>query len=108
MLPTPSALSSFGHAGSACDISGKPTKAVFDVFKSGQLFAYVVTVCSEAESEGCPVFPGVATRLHWPFPDPSKLTGTHEDKMREARAILGQIQRTIEKFCEEQCTVKAP
>ena len=29
------------------DISGNETQSVFDVFKSGQLFAYTITVCSE-------------------------------------------------------------
>src|SRR5207253_11307396 len=38
------------------DISRNETQSVFDVFKSGQLFAYVVTVCSESESKGCPIF----------------------------------------------------
>src|SRR5438105_4889878 len=32
------------------DISNKKTQAVFDVFKSGQLFAYVITVCDENSS----------------------------------------------------------
>jgi len=40
------------------DISRARTQSVFDVFKSGQLFAYVITVCSESESKGCPVFAG--------------------------------------------------
>lgn len=40
------------------DISKNKTQAVFDVWKSGRLFDYVVTVCSEAESEGCPISPG--------------------------------------------------
>ncbi|HJX98627.1 MAG TPA: arsenate reductase ArsC, partial [Chthoniobacterales bacterium] len=30
------------------DISKNKTQAVFDVFKSGQLFAYVITVCAES------------------------------------------------------------
>ena len=34
------------------DISSSETQSVFDVFKSGQLFAYVITVCSESESKG--------------------------------------------------------
>ena len=54
------------------DISRKKTQAVFEVWKSGELFTYVVTVYNEADAEGCPIFPGPAKRLHWPFPDPSK------------------------------------
>src|SRR5436853_7856270 len=35
------------------DISKKKTQAVFDVFASGQLFAYVITVCDETSAEKC-------------------------------------------------------
>jgi arsenate reductase len=66
------------------DISGKKTHAVFDVFKSGQFFPYVITVCDESEVAQCPIFPGVTTRLHWSFPDPSRLTGTYEQRLRHA------------------------
>lgn len=85
------------------DLSQKKTQEVFDVWKSGELFAYVVTVCSEAEAEGCPVFPGVTRRLHWPFRDPSKLTGTDEEKLREIRKIRDEIRTAIEAWCEEVC-----
>ena len=37
------------------DISRNKTQAVFDVFKSGQLFSYVVTVCDESSAEKCPI-----------------------------------------------------
>ncbi|PYK10230.1 MAG: arsenate reductase ArsC [Verrucomicrobia bacterium] len=83
------------------DISRARTQSVFDVFKSGQLFAYVITVCSESESKGCPVFAGVTKRLHWPFPDPSQFTGTPEEKMARTREVLEQIRARIETFCEE-------
>ena len=89
------------------DISGSETQSVFDVFKSGQLFAYVITVCSESESKGCPVFAGVTTRLHWPFPDPSQFTGTHEEKKARTREVLEQIRARIETFCEERCAIEA-
>jgi arsenate reductase len=89
------------------DISRVRTQSVFDVFKSGQLFAYVITVCSESESKGCPLFAGVTTRLHWPFADPSQFTGTHKEKITRTREVLEQIRARIENFCEEHCALEA-
>lgn len=83
------------------DISRNKTQAVFDVFKSGQLFAYVVTVCSEAEAGGCPIFPGPTQRMHWPFPDPSQVEGTPEEKLEKVRQIRDAIQARVELFCAE-------
>ncbi len=83
------------------DLSGKKTQAVFDVFKTGRLFGYVVTVCDETSAEQCPVFPGVATRLHWGFPDPSVLTGSHDEKLAEVRKIRDEIRRKVEEWCEQ-------
>jgi arsenate reductase len=85
------------------DISENTTQRVFDVWKSGQIFQFVVTVCSEAEAEGCPIFPAVATRLHWPFDDPSKFTGTHEARLEGTRRVRDQIRAKIDSFCEEHC-----
>lgn len=85
------------------DISGKKTQSVFDVFKSGQLFAYVISVCSESESQGCPIFPGVTQRLHWPLDDPSQFTGTHGEKIAKTRQLLEQIRGKIDEFCHEHC-----
>jgi arsenate reductase len=85
------------------DLSKNKTQAVFDVFKSGQLFAYVITVCSEAEAGGCPIFPGPTQRLHWPFPDPSKVEGTREEKLAKVRQVRNAIQARIEQFCAENC-----
>lgn len=85
------------------DISQKKTQAVFDVFKSGKLFAYVVTVCDETSAEKCPIFAGVTKRLHWSFDDPSVLTGTHDEKMAGVRRIRDDIRVKIEEWCEEVC-----
>ena len=87
------------------DISQKGTQAVFDVWKSGQLFAYVITVCDESSAEKCPIFPGPATRLHWGFPDPSALTGTPEEKFAAVRVIRDEIRTKIERWCEEACAM---
>lgn len=89
------------------DISSNKTQAVFDVFKSGQLFAYVITVCAESEAAGCPIFPGVTTRLHWSFPDPSKFSGSRQEKLAQTREVLHQIDNQILRFCDEHCAQPA-
>jgi arsenate reductase len=83
------------------DISKNKTQAVFDVFKLGELFAYVVTVCDESEAAGCPIFPGVTTRLHWSFPDPSKFPGSLEEKLEQTRKVRDKIENQIRRFCAE-------
>ena len=89
------------------DLSANKTKSVFDVFKTGQLFAYVITVCDQASAERCPVFPGVTSRLHWSFPDPATVTGTHEERLEKIRAIRDTIQGKIDAWCEKVCTASA-
>jgi arsenate reductase len=86
------------------DISGNQTKAVFDLFKSGKIFAYVITVCDEASAERCPIFPGITKRLHWSFPDPSAAQGSHEEKLARTREIRGLIKARIEAWCGEVCS----
>jgi len=85
------------------DISGNKTKTVFDMFKSGKMFAYVITVCDETSAERCPIFQGVTQRLHWSFPDPSAVAGTHEQKLQRVREIRDMIKRQVEKWCMEVC-----
>jgi arsenate reductase len=85
------------------DISGNKTKAVWDFVKSGDLFAYVITVCDEASAERCPVFPGVTTRLHWGFPDPSGFQGTSAEKLARTREVRDAIKRRIETWYREIC-----
>jgi arsenate reductase (thioredoxin) len=87
------------------DISGHQTKAVFDMFKSGKIFAYVITVCDEASAERCPIFPGITKRLHWSFPDPSSLQGTYEEKLMRTREVRDTIKQKIEQWCAEVCSV---
>ena len=78
------------------DISQNKTKSVFDVWKSGEAFQYVIAVCDAESAEKCPIFPGVTTRLHWPFHDPSKIPGNHEQKLQKVRQIRDEIAARIQ------------
>jgi arsenate reductase len=89
------------------DISNNKTQAVFNVFKSGQFFSYVITVCDKSEPAGCPIFPGVAYRLHWSFPDPSTLAGTQSERPERTRKIRDDIRARIETWCDEMCAAEA-
>ena len=88
------------------DISQNKTKSVFDVWESGETFEYVIAVCDAESAEKCPIFPGLTTRLHWPFHDPSKLTGTHEQQLQKVRQtreeIAGKIQDWLASLPVEQ------
>jgi arsenate reductase len=85
------------------DISKQETRAVFDIFKTGKLFSHVITVCDETSAEKCPIFPGVAKRLHWGFPDPSTLVGSREQKLAEVRRIRDEIRDKVQAWCREVC-----
>jgi arsenate reductase len=78
------------------DLSQKKTQSVFDLFKQGRLFDYVITVCDAASDRRCPIFPGVTQRLHWPFPDPEELTGSEEEKRDSLREIRNRIRDKID------------
>jgi len=80
------------------DISGNPTKSVFDLFNAKRVFQVVVTVCSKEAAERCPIFPGIALRLHWPFADPSTFTGNDEQIMAQVREVRDQIELAVKEL----------
>jgi arsenate reductase (thioredoxin) len=86
------------------DISGKSTRSVFDVYKSGAMFSYVITVCDESAAEACPIFPGPAKHIHMGFTDPSKLEGSEQEKLSQVRVIRDSIRTTVEAFCRQEQT----
>lgn len=77
------------------DISGNKSDSVFDFYKEGRLYDYVITVCDESIESQCPIFPGIVRRLHWSFPDPSSVSGTDEEKLSKVRKIRDDIQNRI-------------
>jgi arsenate reductase len=78
------------------DISGVRSKAVFDLYRDGRIFDFVVTVCDEATAERCPIFPGVCERLHWNFADPSAAEGSDAERLQQVVQIRDEIKLRIE------------
>lgn len=83
------------------DISGNQTKDVFEMFKRGEIYSYVITVCDGANAERCPVFPGIVSRLHWSFSDPAALQGTRQEMLAAVRNIRDEIRAAVEGFIAE-------
>jgi arsenate reductase len=83
------------------DLSGKRAQSVFELFKAGRIYQYVITVCEASREEQCPVFPGVTNRLHLPFPDPAQLTGTYQERIEGTRRIRDQIKQAVERLAAE-------
>ena len=52
---------------------------------------YLITVCDDA-NERCPFVPGTRNRLHWSFEDPSRTTGTEEERLTVFRRARDRIQ----------------
>lgn len=77
------------------DISRNPTKSVFDLAAEGRSYDLVVTVCSKEAAERCPIFPGRAERLHWPFADPSTFAGSDEEIMERVRGVRDEIEKAV-------------
>lgn len=80
------------------DLSGKKPQSVFELFKAGKIFNYVVTVCSEGEDANCPIFPGLTHRLHFPFSDPAAVAGDHAEKLSSIREIRDGIKQKMEEL----------
>jgi arsenate reductase len=74
------------------DISAHRSKT-FDALL-GDRWDYVITVC-DAANERCPLFPGDTTRLHWSFQDPSRATGTEDQRVGVFRRVRDQIRTRV-------------
>lgn len=65
-------------------------------------FAYLITVCAEAE-EKCPkTFPGVGQRLHWSFEDPAAFAGSNAEKIAKFREVRDKIGQKIREWLKNQ------
>ena len=78
------------------DISGQRAKGIGE-YLGRRHFGYLITVCDHAAAD-CPVFPGVATRLHWSLVDPAAAEGSEEERLEVFRRVRDELKRLIEEF----------
>ncbi len=83
------------------ELANAKSKSVFDSFKAGRYFDYVITVCDESSAEHCPIFPGVTRRIGWSFDDPSAFKGTHEQQLTQTIRVRDEIQARLEAWLAE-------
>jgi thioredoxin type arsenate reductase len=79
------------------DISSHRSKNISEIPSSE--VDVVITLCTE---EVCPVFPGIAKRLHWGLPDPAAVDGAKEDRLNTFRQTRDELKRRIAGFFEEE------
>jgi len=89
----PRAISVMQEAG--VDISSQESEIINpDILVSLNL---LVTVCGHADAH-CPVIPTTCKKVHWPFDDPAKASGSEENIMAEFRRLRDQIKTRIESY----------
>src|ERR1035437_3397767 len=80
------------------DLSNNQTKGVYDFFKQGKSYHYVISVCDEANAQRCPTFPGLTRRISWSFEDPAAFTGSIEEKKEQTRVVRDKIKTEVKEF----------
>ena len=83
-------------------------RSVFDLYREGRTYDYVVTMCQEATSAACPefqrsvnaMFRQEAIRLAWEVSDFKTLDGTDEERQAHARQIRDLIRERVVRLRE--------
>lgn len=89
----PVAIEAMGAIG--IDISGQRSKHLNEFLDMP--FDYVITVCDNA-AETCPVFPGLAVRIHWSFPDPAAVEGSNADRLASFAQVRDALEKTLREW----------
>jgi arsenate reductase len=68
---------------------------------AGQSFDYVISLCGDAD-EQCPAFFGGVKRLHMPFDDPPRATGSDQQVLAVYRRVRDEIREQMNDFFHEE------
>jgi arsenate reductase len=76
------------------------TSKLLSVYMGKVNFDWLITVCDNAD-KNCPFFPGIGSRLHWPFEDPAALVGSEEEQLAKFRQVRDAIELKINNWLAE-------
>jgi arsenate reductase len=83
------------------DLKDQRSKGI-DEYLGKVHFGYVIVVCDRAQA-ACPTtFPGMGTRLFWPFEDPVAFEGTEEERLAKFREVRDAIEARIREWLLER------
>ena len=75
------------------DISSHYSKSVKKFLS--RKFDYIVIVCGQA-GRACPVFPGIARKIHWSISDPAQIEGTQEARLEAFHSARDELTHRLE------------
>lgn len=75
-----------GYRSKSWDEFGAPGAIQFDI---------VITVCSDAAGEACPVWPGRPLKAHWGIDDPARVQGTDREKAEAFERAYARLYSKI-------------
>jgi arsenate reductase len=81
------------------DISEQRSKVFIGLLQ--EPWDYLITVCGDA-NEKCPFVPGTRKRLHWPLEDPSRATGSEEERLAVFRRVRDEIEARLTEWLRAQ------
>ena len=91
------------------DLPSEADRSVYERYKNGEVYDYVVTLCHEAAKEQCPLFKTSvdtlyaknAERLSWHILDFNSISGSAEEQKSEARKIRDLIKTKVIAFLSQ-------
>jgi arsenate reductase (thioredoxin) len=77
------------------DISGHASKTIEQFM--GEPWDWLIPVCEEA-CDACPYVPGAKAVLRWSFDDPSRATGSDDERIGEFRRVRDELADQVHAF----------